>query len=154
PAQSIREDFGNVRLDYTLSLKDSLSAAYTIDDGYNLTPGTDPFFGKSLDLRSQILSLQETHIVSPQVINSLTIGFSRTYAFAANPNLISIPANLYFTPGSVSPGSLNIGSVGGSSSIGGLTPAGNISPFSLFVRNLFTYSDGIQIIHGKHQISA
>ena len=37
PLQTIREDFGTVRLDQTFSSADSLSAIYTIDDGGDVT---------------------------------------------------------------------------------------------------------------------
>src|SRR4051794_15370508 len=45
PKQSIREDFGTVRADYTIRERDSLSAAYTLDDGNSLIPLADPLFG-------------------------------------------------------------------------------------------------------------
>src|SRR5215472_7053811 len=37
PLQTIRDDFGTIRLDHTLSSRDSLSAVYTIDDGDDFT---------------------------------------------------------------------------------------------------------------------
>ena len=37
PLQTIREDFGTVRLDHTFSQKDSLAAIYTVDDGSDVT---------------------------------------------------------------------------------------------------------------------
>ena len=153
PAQTIGENFGTVRVDHTFSTKDTLSGNYTISDGINTTPGADPFFASSTALRNQIVSVQETHIFSPQVINTFTAGFSRTLSLSTSPPLVSIPANLYFVQGSVSPGSFGIGSAGGQSSQG-ITQAGAISPFASFARNLFTYTDGTQIVKGKHQISA
>ena len=51
PKQSIREDFGTLRADQTLSAKDTLSEAYTIDDGSNLTPQVDPLFATVTNLR-------------------------------------------------------------------------------------------------------
>ena len=77
PKQTVREDFGTVRFDQNFSTTDSLSAAHTSDDGYNLTPMADPIFGGEVSLRSQVTTAQETHIFSPQVINTFTAGFSR-----------------------------------------------------------------------------
>ena len=37
PLQTIREDFGTLRMDHIFSRKDSLSAVYTIDDGGDVT---------------------------------------------------------------------------------------------------------------------
>ena len=77
PRQSIREDFGTLRADAPIRSRDSLSAAYTIDDGNSLTPLADPLFGSALALRSQVASFQETHIFSPQLLNVFLAGFSR-----------------------------------------------------------------------------
>jgi carboxypeptidase family protein len=153
PPQSIREDFGTVRVDHTFSDKDQLATVYTVDDGYNLTPLTDPLFATVTTLRSQILSVQETHLFSPSVINTFTAGFSRAAFFYFNPPLISIPSNLTFVEGRV-PGRISIGGTG-SSAGGTLTVAGGTLG-ALFVprRSVFTYQDGLQVIKGSHQISA
>ena len=43
PAEHIREDFGTMRSDYIIGERDSLSAAYTIDDGNSLIPAGRSF---------------------------------------------------------------------------------------------------------------
>ncbi|HEY7391671.1 MAG TPA: carboxypeptidase-like regulatory domain-containing protein, partial [Bryobacteraceae bacterium] len=58
PRQNIREDFGTIRSDYVVSNRDSLSGAYTIDDGNSLIPLADPLFGSGVVIRNQIASLQ------------------------------------------------------------------------------------------------
>jgi len=40
PLQTIREDFGTIRLDQVFSSSDSLASVYTIDDGADFTPTT------------------------------------------------------------------------------------------------------------------
>src|SRR5262249_37155202 len=77
PKQNIREDFGTLRTDYNLSSKDSLSGSYTIDDGNSLIPLADPLFASYTQVRMQVASLQETHIVSPNMLNTFRAGFSR-----------------------------------------------------------------------------
>ena len=77
PRQIIREDFGTLRADYILSERDSLSGAYTIDDGNSLIPLADPLFGSGTTLRTQVASLQETHVFSPNILNTFRAGFSR-----------------------------------------------------------------------------
>jgi hypothetical protein len=37
PLQTIREDFGTVRVDHIFSAKDSLAGVYTVDDGGDVT---------------------------------------------------------------------------------------------------------------------
>src|SRR5262249_48007228 len=75
PRQSVREDFGATRLDYAIRDRDSLSAAYNIDDGNSLVPLADPLFASYSALRMQVGSLQETHIFSPRMLNTVRAGF-------------------------------------------------------------------------------
>jgi carboxypeptidase family protein len=152
PPQSIREDFGTVRVDHTFSDKDQLSAVYTVDDGYNETPLIDPLFGQVTTIRSHVLSLQETHLFSPSVINTFTAGVSRAGFVYANPPFISLPPNLLFVPGEF-PGRINIGgSTIGSSAI--TVAGGSVASLQSAYRTPFTYQDGIQVVKGRHQISA
>ena len=66
PLQTIREDFGTVRLDHVFSAKDTLSGIYTIDDSADVTATPlDPFSTDIASLREQVLSLEETHVFSP-----------------------------------------------------------------------------------------
>ena len=65
PLQTIREDFGTARFDLNLSPKDTGSAVYTIDDGGDVTATTaNPYSTDILNLREQVLSIDETHISS------------------------------------------------------------------------------------------
>jgi carboxypeptidase family protein len=152
PAQSIREDFGTVRGDHSFSEKDQLATVYTLDDGDSVTPLPDPLFGTVINLRSQVLSLQETHLFSPSVINTFTAGFSRAAFYFYTPPLVSLPSNLSFVEGQI-PGRIGV-SGGGSGTGTTLTLAGSAAS-GLFVprRSVFTYQDGIQVVKGKHQIS-
>jgi hypothetical protein len=152
PKQSIREDFGTARVDQIFSERDSFSGSYTIDDGFSVTPMANPFFATAIALRMQTLSLQETHIFSPQVINTFTAGFSRGAMQYATPPLISLPANLSFVTGR-EPGNILIG--GGAAGASAITSAGGASnPLGYVRRTLFTYADGLQVVRGIHQISA
>ena len=78
----VREDYGNLRVDHIFSDKDSLSGAYTVDDGTKSTPFADPYTVSVLAIRQQVLSLQETHTVSANTINTLRFGFSRASFFS------------------------------------------------------------------------
>ncbi len=58
--QTIREDFGTLRLDHVFSPKDTLSAIYTVDDGAAVTATPlDPFSTDIANLREQVLSVEE-----------------------------------------------------------------------------------------------
>jgi hypothetical protein len=153
PAQQIGQNFGTVRLDQILSSKDSLSESYTIDDGTNLNPtAADPVFGSNSIIRNQIGSGQETHVFSPTVINSLSVGFSRANNQSLSFPLQPIPSNLFFVPGTASPGAIVIGAVGAFTSQG-LSSAGSHTSFRIYRRDLYNVNDGLQVIRGKHTFS-
>ena len=87
PLQTIRDDFGTLRLDHIFSKKDFLSAIYTIDDSADFTPtSTNLYSADVATLREQVVSLQETHVFSPTVLNTARVGFSRAgYFFTGEP---------------------------------------------------------------------
>jgi Carboxypeptidase regulatory-like domain len=156
PLQTIREDFGTVRLDHNFSGKDTLAGVYTIDDGdsFTATPA-DPFSADITRLREQVLSLEETHIFSSRLLNTARFGFSRAgYFFTGEPT----PG----TPAASVPGFLNglpVGAVvvGGSAASNpqasiGLAGSNNGSNLRI-ARNLFTYEDHVTLIRGRHQFN-
>jgi carboxypeptidase family protein len=147
PLQSIREDFGLTRFDYTISSRDSFSANYTIDNGERHVPQTNPNFVQNQDLHSQTLGFDETHVFSPSVVNVATLGYARSFAIQVVAPAIPIPPNLVFMPGG-NPGSIAIGIGGGFA----ITPAGGNNPTQA-VRNYFTEADDLRVTKGKHSLS-
>ncbi|MBV9508492.1 MAG: TonB-dependent receptor [Acidobacteriia bacterium] len=153
PHQSIREDFGTVRGDYAISGADSLSAAYTIDDGNSIIPLADPLFGSLVVLRAQVANLTETHVFSPQMLNTVRVGFSRAAFNYQSYPLASFPSNLSFVSGG-GPGGIVIGGGVTTTGVAALTSAGPNNAANVWNRrNLFTYADDFQITKGRHQIS-
>ncbi len=155
PPQTIREDFGTVRLDHLFSEKDSLAAIYTIDDGGDVTATPlNPYSSDIVTLREQVLSLEETHVFSSSLLNTARFGFSRAgYFFTGEPT----PG----TPAATVPGFLighPVGAVvvGGSAASNpqaqlGLAGSNNGSNLSI-ARNLFTYEDHVILTRGRHQL--
>jgi len=153
PKQTVREDFGTLRSDYNLSARDLLSAAYTVDDGISNTPQQDPLFGSAETLRNQVASVEETHVFSPQFLNTFRAGFSRAAFKLGAFSTQSFPADLSFVSG-LAPGGIVIGGGVTTTGVAALTSAGpNNAAGSWNRRNLFTTTDGLQISHGIHQIS-
>jgi hypothetical protein len=154
PRQTVREDFGTVRADYIFSERDTFSAAYTVDNGDSLIPQSDPLFGAYETLQSQVASLEEIHVVSPDILNTVRIGFSRAaFSFDA-VDLAAFPAGTSFVTGQ-GPGGIVIG--GGVTTTGGgsITSAGPNNAANVWNRrNLFTYTDEVQMIKGRHHITA
>src|SRR5215813_1363647 len=152
PKQTINEDFGTMKGDYNPRATDSFSVSYTIDDGDNLSPLADPLFGNFVTLRSHVASIRETHIFSPHILNNFSAGFSRagfaldSFAFA------TYPSSLSFVSGQ-GPGGIVIG--GGTTTTSAATitsPGPNNAAGAKNRRNLFTFTDGLQISRGIHQI--
>ena len=156
PLQTIRDDFGTLRLDHTLSSRDSLSAIYTVDDGDDFTETVlNPYSSDSVTLREQVFSLDETHSFSASTVNVLRVGYSRAgYFFTGLPT----PG----TPAAAVSGFLvghQVGAVvvGGSAASNpqaaiGLAGSNNGSNLRI-ARNLYTFENQVALPRGRHQLT-
>ncbi len=156
PLQTIREDFGTARLDHVFSPKDSLSGIYTADDGSDFTPTTaNPYSTDILNLREQVASLEETHVVSPRLLNTARFGYSRAgYFFTGEPTPGTPAADV---PGFLTGRLVGAVVVGGSAASNpqaqiGLAGSNNGSNLNVD-RNLYTYEDRVALTRGAHQLS-
>jgi Carboxypeptidase regulatory-like domain len=156
PFQTIREDFGTVRLDHTLSPRDSLSAVYTIDDGNDSTATVlDPYSSDILTLREQVFSLDETHSFSASTVNVARVGYSRAGYFFTGLPTPGTPATS--VPGFLSGHQVGAVVVGGSAASNpeaaiGLAGSNNGSNLRI-ARNLFTFEDREAMTRGRHQLT-
>ena len=152
PIQKIREDFGLTRFDDILSEQDSFSATYLMDDGENDNPSADPIFIAMAPTRNQMISLQETHVFSPTLLNVATVGYGRAFSGSATPPVVPIPPNLWFVSGK-SAGAITVGGgIAATVSASVTTPSGNPPLFN--VRNAFNYSDDLHYQRGIHSLTA
>ena len=151
PPQHIREDFGTTRLDDNIRSNDLLFAVYTVDDSSANTPSQNPLSLVDENLREQVLSVQEQHVITPSLLNTARIGFSRASYFFTGYS----PANL---PGWVTGQPIGAIVISGSTASNGasqVTQAGtNVGSNNRTARNLFTFSDHIYWAHGRHQLEA
>lgn len=153
PKRKVREDFGTVRGDYNLRANDILTSSYTIDDGQSQVPAPDPLFGNGVKLRAHVLTLQETHIFSPRILNTFRAGFSRAGFNFDALEFKQFPANLSFVQGSQI-GGIIVGGGNTTTGLASITAAGSNNAANVMNRrNLFTYADTVQISAGRHQIS-
>ena len=154
PLQSIRDDFGTVRLDHNVSEKDSLSAIYTVDDSADFTStSTNLFSSDVVSLREQVASLQETHVFSPALLNTARLGYSRAgYFFTGEPTPGTPPADLTGFLAGHPIGALVVGGSAASNPTSQLSLAGSNNGSNLRIaRNLFTYEDQLSFTNGRHQ---
>lgn len=151
PLQTIRDDFGTLRLDHNFSERDTISGVYTIDDSAGNTPTANPLSTIVETLREQVASLQEQHVFSPTVLNTVRIGYSRAGYFFTGTTPIQVP-------GWVEGKAIGVIVIGGSTASNGqsqITQAGtNTGEDMSAARNLFTYEDHVSLMKGMHQIEA
>lgn len=156
PLQTIRDDFGTTRLDHLFSDNDTMSAVYTIDDSNDVTPTSTNLYSTDLEsLREQVLSLSETHVFSPSLLNTARFGYSRAaYYFTGEPTSGTPAASV---PGFVAGHPVGAVVVGGSAAANPaaqVSLAGsNIGSNLRIARNLFTYEDSVHWTKGRHQLS-
>ena len=148
PLQTIREDFGTARVDQIFSDNDSFAAVYTADDSEGRSPTGNPFTLANISLREQVISLSETHIVSPRLLNKLTVGFSRGAFYFNTGTTVDLPGWIH---AGQPVGAVVVGggtTLNGASQItnGGTNAGSNLNA----VRNLFTASDQVTLTRGIH----
>jgi hypothetical protein len=151
PNQRIREDFGTARLDQNFTDRDSLAVVYTADDSEAHSPTNNPITQVDIFLREQVVSMSETHIFSPSVVNKATFGFSRGAFYFNSGTTVNLPAWLN---NGQPVGAIVVGggtTLNGASQItnGGTNAGSNLRA----VRNLYTESDQVTFSRGKHLFS-
>ena len=156
PLQTIRDDFGTIRLDHVFSDRDTLSAIYTIDDSADFTPTSTNLYSTDVEtLREQVASLEETHVFSANFLNTARAGFSRaSYYFTGEPTpgtpAASLPGFLKGLP----VGAAVVGGSAASNPTAQLSLAGSNNGSNLDIhRNLFTYEDRVSVTAGRNQLS-
>jgi hypothetical protein len=156
PLQTIRDTFGTARLDHIFSLKDTLNAIYTIDDSDDFTPtSTNLYSTDVVSLREQVASLHQTHVFSPNILNTATFGYSRAgYFFTGEPTPGTPAASLPGFLAGLPIGAVVVGGSAASNPTAQLSLAGSNNGSNLdLARNIFTYEDRVSIVRGRHQVS-
>jgi Carboxypeptidase regulatory-like domain len=151
PPQHVREDFGTTRVDANLSPNDPLFGVYTVDDSDASTPSQNPLSTIYERLREQVLSAQEQHVFSPNLLNTLRVGYSRAAYYFTGEVPVAVP-------GWVAGGPVGAIVISGSTASNGasqVTLAGaNTGSNNQAVRNLFTVDEHVFWTHGRHQLEA
>ena len=156
PLQTIRDDFGTVRFDQTVSSRDSLSAVYTIDDGEDFTETVlDPYSSDKLTLREQVFSVDETHSFSPSTLNVARVGYSRAgYFFTGMPTPGTPAASVSGFLLGHQVGAVVVGGSAASNPQAAIGLAGSNNGSNLTIaRNLYTFEDRVAMTRGRHQLT-
>ncbi|MGC2529639.1 MAG: TonB-dependent receptor [Candidatus Acidiferrum sp.] len=158
-AASFTADQANANLDYDFSAKDRLSGKYY----FQSDPGTNPFavssvegFSQSLNAGSQLFSLLNTTVLTPNLTWDQKFGFVRMRAFAGTQQpLTPSDAGINLFGSQSFPGiyikttsGLN-DNLFGSTSIG---PNSNFANAGIF-QNRWDVSSNLNWVHGRHTAS-
>ncbi len=139
--QPSEEDYGQIRMDYNLSAADSMFIRYTQDDAREVANRSYAFQEDQLFGGEQFLTVSETHIFSPTVLNTFRASVSRNLGFAnstttspiTDPKVILQPGQNY----------------------GGFTPASTVSGVGslvdgTYINGTYSFSDDVYWTKGKH----
>jgi hypothetical protein len=96
-AGPVRTDQGTLDVSHVFSPSDTVHGFYAIQKDNRTEPtlqgNTISGFGDSRTATRQILTLNETHIFSPKLVNEFRLGFNRI-AISFNPNVTTDPTSL------------------------------------------------------------
>jgi hypothetical protein len=133
------------RVDWNRTAKDSVFVRYTIDDSSKLRQDAPDhvlgLFAENEGHRNQYVTLQDTRILSPNMVNQLRMGFNRSTLHVDLVNQANVPASLSFIPGQPF----------GHISVAGMSPIGTVvnDPRAFFM-NSYQPSDDLTITRGNH----
>lgn len=150
--QVIHENYFTIRGDHKLSSKDSLVGTYVYDKAEETQPDIFNTVLTGNSTKRQIVTAEDTHIITPAIINTIRFGFNRIAAFSGQNATPIIPlagdttGTFSAVPGRTAPG-INIG--GGIASFGGGVGA---SPVYRFHWNSFQLYDDAFVTKGIHFI--
>lgn len=161
PVRKLDEGKFDIRLDHTISEKDSVTARFSYDQAESYVPGGAPGFAEANPFGSNqgILNhgrnvlLSETHVFSPHTVNQVLVGYNRIFDYISSQGTGSCAAQAIGIPGAnlggVSCGLTSVQMDGGYWSLGDR----GYSPFQGGT-NVFTASDSLDLIRGAHEIKA
>jgi hypothetical protein len=146
-AQDIASDnFGTLRLDYNISQKDNLFGTYQYDHGTLVLPDALNTVNTPQSTGRQLVTISESHLFTPQVINSFRFGYSRTYGIGGTGNSAINPLALDTTLGAIpgeGPPEIDVGS---------LTSFAPVIAVIRQFNNSFQVYDDVSITKGRHEL--
>jgi len=147
------QNYGQIRIDQNFSAADTLFGRYTVDNAVvNTTanPASSSVYflqgdASQANNRNQYITLSETHIFSPSVLNTARLSFSRTHPSTVGVDATTGPSII----GSFPMGNIGIG--GGTSTNGTYVSLETVSTIpGEQLQNIYTFSDDVNWTHGKH----
>jgi len=148
--ESATEDFYTFRSDFKISSKDSIFGTYLHDYSKLIVPEPLNNAPQEYDSWRQAVILEETHIFSSSVVNSLRLAYSRTTDFGGHSNIALNPLSgdpsLAMAPGFYSP-VITLTGAGVTSATSGLLFSGSVQDYLGQMYQLF---DDAFVTKGNH----
>ncbi|MBI3279481.1 MAG: hypothetical protein HYZ57_06535, partial [Acidobacteria bacterium] len=141
--QQLDEDFAQARYDHHLSGRHQFFVRYTVDDAAQRLPTDYPQFPRTFLSRNQFITAEFRQILSPETLNTVRLGFSRTRIGQAVESLVSQPLTPFV------PGRGMIGNI----DVGGLLRFGPQTSVNVkLVQNVYGVEEGLVLHRGHHLI--
>ncbi len=99
PKRPVDEDYTMGRVDHNFSDSDSFFVRYTFSRAILTSPTQYPTLTVDSLTKSQYVTLSETKIFSPRVLNVVRLGFNRSYSNQFGTPLFDVRPELFFVPG-------------------------------------------------------
>ena len=149
-SRPVDNDYFLVRGDHYISDRDSIFARYANNDGIS-HPAYERGFGVATDLTHRFFTVQHAHIFSPQWLNSLRFGYNKSAHITSEPEIVSIPKELWWQDLKVQtfPDAQGFGNL--TISGGGGTGGNRFHPRRL-VLDLFEVGNDISFTSGNHSV--
>jgi len=145
PKRPVDEDYTTGRVDHNFSNADSFFVRYTFDRAIQSTPTQYPTLAVDSLTRSQWITLSETRIFSPRVLNTARLGFNRSYSNQFGRPLFDVKPDLLFVPESQL-GLITFRSIG-------ITEYGAGQGFPRrFGHNVWQATDDLTVSRGSHSL--
>lgn len=145
--QNVSENYFTTRVDEKISEKDSLFGTYSFDNSPLTQPNILDDVLVSSVAKRQIAAIEESHVFTPTVVNSLRIGYNRERASSGGGinaiNPVAADTSLGWAPG-LSPPQVNMPGV---TRIPGLSP-----PTFAYVWNAYQAYDDAFVTRGLHSL--
>ncbi len=95
PQQAVDEQYVTGRIDHRLSDSDQAWFVYTGDWSKSSTPEANPNFATYGIRNKQIVSLENVHTFSANMLNTVRLGFNRNYYFDETTATVPIASSMY-----------------------------------------------------------
>jgi hypothetical protein len=139
--QNTDETYWQGRIDHRFSENNSFFGRYTFDDAARVLPTSYPLLVDSFTSRHQYLTLEDTHVINPSLVNTARFSFSRTRISESSDPLSPVDSKLFFAGGR----KLGALLIGGMRTFAGLSESN--AP-----QNVFAVSDDMTLVKGSHSL--